>query len=59
MADVDDIRESSALKIVKELIADDLNIICFDPMINNLEGIEIREIDFLLTKSDILVLVSH
>ena len=58
--DVDDIRESSALKIVKELLADDLNIICFDPMIKELEGIEIREIDFLLANSDILVfLVSH
>ena len=58
--DVDDIRESSALKVVKELLADDLNIICCDPMIKNLKGIEIREIDFLLANSDILVvLVSH
>ena len=33
--DIDDIRESAAMQIIKELISQKYNIVCCDPMIKS------------------------
>ena len=58
--DVDDVRESSALKIIKELCSQKFNIICCDPLVKNLEGFKFESSDKLVDICDICVfLVAH
>lgn len=58
--DIDDIRESSAMKIVENLISDNHDVICCDPNVSFVDNIKITSIKDLIKKSDILVfLVAH
>ncbi len=57
---VDDLRESPALYIVKELIRLGVNIIACEPNIKNYDSIKLFSLDEVLTKSDLVVnLVEH
>lgn len=58
--DVDDIRESAAIKIIKELDSQNFNIICCDPLVKNLEGLRFASYHQLINTCDICVfLVAH
>lgn len=55
---IDDLRESPALKITKKLISEGLDIVAVEPNVNEVSGIELREFDSL--KADLIVyLVGH
>jgi len=55
-ADVDDIRESPALKIIDILKSKNSNVYVFDPNVKNKSNVE--NIDELLKKSDYIILVT-
>ena len=58
--DIDDIRESAAMQIIKELISQKYNIVCCDPMIKSAENLKIKSMNELLNISDICIfLVAH
>ena len=58
--DVDDIRESPALKITKELIKNNLKVLINEPNLNNIDFADLYSIEYLLENSDIIViLVGH
>ena len=58
--DVDDIRESPALEIVRRLIKLKINAVVCEPNISSIEGIDLLDIDTLLRSSEIIViLVAH
>lgn len=58
--DIDDIRESAAIKITKELIRQEHNIICCDPMIEFADGLILKSQNYLIKKCDICIfLVAH
>lgn len=58
--DIDDLRESPSLKIVKDLSASMKNIFAVEPNINNYEGIKMLSIDQGINKGDIFIfLVKH
>ena len=57
---VDDLRESPALKIVKKIVDLNIKTIICDPHFKNIEGLEISSSDQLIKKADIIVcLVAH
>ena len=57
---VNDIRESSALKIINQLAIEKFNIICCEPNLNQVENIKLNSISYLLKNCDIFVfLVAH
>ncbi len=58
--DVDDYRESAALKIVTELINKGLNIIACDPNLNDHKLIKLHADEYLMSKADLyVILVAH
>ena len=58
--DIDDIRESPAIKVIKKLILDEYNIICCEPNLNFVEEINLNTSKYLIDNCDILVfLVAH
>lgn len=58
--DVDDIRESSAMKIIRELKIQKFNILCCDPLIKNVKGLKIYSSENLIKRCDFFVfLVAH
>ena len=58
--DIDDIRESSAIKVIKSLILDDYKVICCEPNLNFVEEINLKSSSYLIDNCDILVfLVAH
>lgn len=55
---IDDLRESPALKITKELISNGLSIVAVEPNVESVDGITLMELDSL--KADLIVyLVGH
>lgn len=57
---IDDLRESPALNVVKELINQNFNILSVEPNIESHNSLEIQTIDEALNQSDIVVyLVAH
>ena len=60
-ADIDDLRESPALQIIKMLNASNIgNIIVVEPNVKEIEGLNLKSLDYALTHADILlVLVDH
>ena len=58
--DIDDIRESPAIKVIKKLISDDFKVICCEPNLNFVEEINLNSSRYLIDNCDILVfLVAH
>jgi len=58
--DIDDIRESPAISIIKKLILDDYEIICCEPNLNFIKDINLNSSKHLIDNCDILVfLVAH
>ena len=58
--DIDDLRESPALFITKQLIAEGFNILAVEPNINNFKDFEIINFKEALNKADIITfLVAH
>lgn len=60
-ADVDDLRESPAMEIVRNLQAQEIGcVLACDPHVHNIDGIELVRLDEALRKADIvLLLVDH
>ena len=60
-ADIDDLRESPAYDIVKQLLTENIGeIIISEPNIDSIEGINLSEVEEAVKKSDILlILVDH
>ena len=60
-ADIDDLRESPAYDIVKQLLTENIGeIIISEPNIDSIEGINLSEVEETVKKSDILlILVDH
>ena len=59
-ANVNDLRESPALKITKELIKSNLKVLINEPNLNNIDFADLYSIEYLLENSDIIViLVGH
>tara|TARA_B100000963_G_C22634447_1_gene676769 strand:+ start:4037 stop:5167 length:1131 start_codon:yes stop_codon:yes gene_type:complete len=59
-ANVDDIRNSPSLTIIKELIKSQINVITCDPYVNKLENIRFFSIEDIVNEADIFVLlVAH
>ena len=57
---IDDYRESPALEIFKELLSQGLDVIACDPNIKDINSIEIKGLDHVIEKSDLIVaLVAH
>ena len=57
---IDDYRESPALEIFKELVNQGLDVIACDPNIKSINSIEIKGLDYVIEKSDLIVaLVAH
>lgn len=55
---IDDLRESPALKITRELMSQDLSIVAVEPNVQDVEGIKIVPLDLL--EADVIVyLVGH
>jgi len=58
--DVDDLRESPALKVVRALISKGYNIMPVDPNVESVDGLKLNDFDFAIRKADIVnVLVGH
>lgn len=58
--DVDDLRESPALYIVKKLVADGFNILSVEPHIKEFEGFKVYSVEEATNAADIVVfLVKH
>lgn len=58
--DVDDLRESPALYIVKKLVADGFNILSVEPHIKEFEGLKVYSVEEATNAADIVVfLVKH
>ncbi len=58
--DIDDLRESPALYIVRRLIKEDFNLLPVEPNIEKIEGLKLYTIDEAIKESDIIVfLVGH
>jgi len=58
--DIDDLRESPALKVVQNLISKNFSIIAVEPNIDNHDKIKVRSLDYALRNADIVViLVAH
>ena len=58
--DVDDIRESPAIKIIKNLIQINHNVVCCDPNVNFVDNLRIENSSYLLENCEILIfLVNH
>jgi len=55
--DIDDLRESPALYIVKTLIKEGYNILPVEPNIEKIEGLKLYDIDKAIKESDIIVLL--
>ena len=57
---VEDIRESPALKIAFKLIKDNFNILVAEPNLESVEGLKIEKLDSVISKSEIIIiLVGH
>ena len=57
---IEDIRESASIKIVKDLIINKYDVICCDPNLNSLDNITLKSFDYLIKNCDLLVLlVAH
>ncbi len=58
--DVDDLRESPALKITQNLINEGLDILVCEPNISHLDKFNLRSLDYVLANSDLIImLVAH
>ena len=58
--DIDDIRESPAIRVIKKLILDDYKIVCCDPNISFAKNINLNSSKYLIDNCDIFVLlVAH
>ena len=58
--DIDDMRESPALEIVKKLVKKNIDVLCCEPNISNHDFIELNDIETVLESSDIVaILVAH
>ena len=58
--DIDDLRESPALSIVRRLISEGYKILPVEPYTKNVEGLEIFQLNLALKEADIVVLlVAH
>jgi UDP-N-acetyl-D-mannosaminuronic acid dehydrogenase len=59
-SDIDDLRESPALYITRQLVVQDVDILAVEPNINSFEEFEIIEYNEAIAKADIIVfLVAH
>ncbi len=57
---IDDLRESPALNVVKSLVSNGIDVLAVEPNINNYETIEIHSVETAITQADIIVyLVAH
>ncbi|MDY6933091.1 MAG: UDP-N-acetyl-D-mannosamine dehydrogenase [Spirochaetota bacterium] len=58
--DIDDLRESSALKICRKLISEDYNVLTVEPNIDALDGFELVDYEEALERADVIIfLVKH
>ena len=57
---IDDLRESPALKIIQNLIADKYEIVLADPNIKKYENIVLKDFNEVIENSDLVfILVAH
>ncbi|MCG8453881.1 MAG: UDP-N-acetyl-D-mannosamine dehydrogenase [Spirochaetales bacterium] len=58
--DIDDLRESPALRIAQELTKTGLDVVCCEPHVENIEGLNLVPCDEIYDRADIFVyLVAH
>ena len=58
--DIDDLRESAAVRIAEALVSDGYNVIAIEPNINNHESFRLTTLDDALQEADVIVvLVKH